>query len=162
MPEKSVREMSELERMHYSLAARTFHATVMGAAVLGMVAFLIGIGLYTYAVVNRYIAESFSTASSTAAIIQKVVDVEPLADEVMMQYRSLNAEEREQTGTEAYRERFAYITEREDYQALLSVLNDFLISSRLDAVYVAMYDEETSAMVYIADPSEEGQLMPCE
>ena len=47
MPEKSVREMSELERQHYSLAARTFHATVMGAAVLGLVAFLIGLGLYT-------------------------------------------------------------------------------------------------------------------
>ena len=162
MPEKSVREMSELERQHYSLAARTFHATVMGAAVLGLVAFLIGLGLYTYALVNRYIAETFNTASSTAAIVEKVVDVSPLAEEVMTQYRALNAEERGQTGTESYRERFAYITEREDYQELLSVLNDFLISSRLDAVYMAMYDEETSAMVYIADPSEEGQLMPCE
>lgn len=39
--------MSELERQHYSLAARTFHATVMGAAILGLIAFLIGLSLYT-------------------------------------------------------------------------------------------------------------------
>ena len=45
MPDNSVREMNALERKHYSLAARTFHATVMGAAILGLVALLIGLGL---------------------------------------------------------------------------------------------------------------------
>ena len=162
MPEKSVREMNEFERRHYSLAARTFHATVMGAALLGLVAFAIGLGLYTYALVNRFIAESFSTARSTAAIVEEVVDVRPLAEEVMAAYRAQSADARAQTGTEEYRERFAYIPEREDYQTLLSVLRDFQSAGELDAVYMAMYDAETGSMVYIADPSETDQLFPGE
>ena len=36
MPEKSVREMSELERKHYSLAARVFHAAALHSVILGL------------------------------------------------------------------------------------------------------------------------------
>ena len=45
MPEKTVREMTALERRHYSLEARMFHAVEMASAILGLVALLIGLGL---------------------------------------------------------------------------------------------------------------------
>ena len=55
MPEKTVREMTALERRHYSLEARMFHAVEMASAVLGLVALLIGLGLYLHALVcNLY------------------------------------------------------------------------------------------------------------
>ena len=38
MPEKSVREMNKYERLRYSLASRTFHTAIGGAAILGIVA----------------------------------------------------------------------------------------------------------------------------
>ncbi len=41
MPEKTVREMTALERRHYSLEARMFHAVEMASAVLGLVALLL-------------------------------------------------------------------------------------------------------------------------
>ena len=44
MPEKSVREMNELERAHYSLAARVFHAAAIHSVILGLICFLIGYG----------------------------------------------------------------------------------------------------------------------
>ncbi len=58
MAEKSVREMNELERRHYSLQGRVFRMTVLGSSILGIVAFLIGIGLYGYALTSQYIGES--------------------------------------------------------------------------------------------------------
>lgn len=51
MPEKTVREMTAMERKHYSLEARMFHAVEIASAVLGLVALLIGLGLYLYALV---------------------------------------------------------------------------------------------------------------
>jgi len=164
MPEKSVREMTELERKHYSLAARMFHAAVMGSVILGLVALAIGLGLYTFSLANNYISTSFNLSRNAAAILEKVVDIEPLADDVMESYRALSSEEREQTGTEAYRSRFASFTSRGDYEMIRSVLGEFLSSSDVSAVYLAMYDAETSAMVYIVDPDEDptAVLMPGE
>ena len=43
MPEKTVREMNEMERKHFSLAARVFHSALMSSIVLGLVALLIGL-----------------------------------------------------------------------------------------------------------------------
>ncbi len=153
MPEKSVREMSELERKHYSLAARTFHATVMTAVVLGLVALAIGLGLYTYALTNQYIAEAFQCSRSAVAILEKVVDVQPLANDVMTAYRSQS----EETDIDGF-------TKREDYLLIRSVLEDFGNSSNMDAIYLAMYDRDTSAMVYLVDPDEnpETQMLPTE
>ena len=61
MPEKTVREMNDRERLHYSLAARVFHSALMGSVVLGLVALLIGLGLYTNALVGQYIGEAFGS-----------------------------------------------------------------------------------------------------
>ena len=73
MPEKNVREMSALERRHYSLEARSFRTTVLGAALLGLVALAIGLGLYTYALVGQYVGESFGLARSTAMVVRIVI-----------------------------------------------------------------------------------------
>ena len=155
MPEKSVREMSDLERKHYSLAARTFHLTLFGAILLGICAELIGLGLYTYALVGQYIGESFGLARSTAAIINQVVELDDMSQTVMGTYASLTEEERAATGTEDYRARFAALTETEDYRMLMSILKEFHSSSDVYDLYIAMYDRESSAMVYFVDPDHD-------
>ena len=154
MPEKSVREMGRFERKHYSLEGRTFRAVIICAAILGLVAFLVGQGLYIYALIGQYVGETFGLAKSTAAIINNVADTGALSKDIMEIYRSMYEEERSGTGTEEYREKYRQITEREDYQRLRSYLRIVLDSSDVNDVYFACYDWESSAIVYLVDPDE--------
>ena len=54
MPEKSIREMNDFERLQNSLSARTFHAIVIICVVLSLAAVLFGFYLYTNSVRNQY------------------------------------------------------------------------------------------------------------
>ncbi len=155
MPEKSIREMNKLERQHYSLAARTFRATILGAIVLGAAALLIGLGLYVYALGGQYIGEAFNLSRTTAALMEQTVDVGPLAKEVAARYRALPAEKRAEVGESSYREVFADIAAREDYLYVRQFLSAFRKTSDVYDIYLAFYDRDTCAIVYIADPEED-------
>ena len=144
--------MTDLERKHYSLSARVFHAVIMGSVILGLVAFCIGMGLYTLALVHRNIDEAFNLTRSAGSILTKVSYVDPLIEEVLDVWDTMSQEERQETGSEAYRERFSSVQERSDWQTVLSVLNDFRESSDVNDIYLAMYERENSALVYLADP----------
>ena len=162
MPEKSVREMSWRERRMYSLEARTFWGSVIGSVIVGLVAFLIGLGLFAYALVGQYTGEAFGLCRSTAMVVENIVDVEDLTGDVMQIYKGLYREELEKTRTEEYQAHFAEIEEREDYQYLKEVLGEFLKTSDVNDLYVATYDASTSSLVMIADPdeSEESGFLP--
>lgn len=155
MPEKSIREMSDLERKHHSLEARVFHAALLGSAILGIVSLIIGLGLYSYALAGQYIGESFGLSRSTALVVTQITDVERLSDGVMDIYRSLSDAERADPEAESYLERFAHLTREEGYQTILPILREFRNSSDVFDLYLAMYDQDTGALVYIADPEEE-------
>ena len=154
--------MSARERKHHSLAARVFHSSLMGSIVLGLVALAVGLGLYTLAVSNRYISQAFSLSRSAAGIIEVAGDIRPLSDAVMTAYREQTDGERAQTMTDAYHARFSALAEREDYRLVRAILTNFSHSSDADAIYLAMYDRDTCAMVYLCDPDEnpETVMMP--
>ena len=151
MPEKSIREMNKYERMHYSLAARTFHAVVIGAVIIGLVTLLVGLGLYAVAVADQNITTAFGLTRNALAITEKVVDVRPLAMQVMEKYHAMSDEERAAVNESEDFSRFS-LDGDESYEMLMSILDDFKSSSDVFDVYVAMYDEQTSSLVYIADP----------
>ena len=152
MPEKTVREMSELEKRRYSLETRMFHTTLLGSVLVGLVAFVVGLGLYTVSLVDQYAVESFSLARSTAMVIDSVADVEPLADSVMKIYKELPETEHLKTGTYGYREHFSYLSRTEEYEYLRSVLAAFLESSDVSDLYIGMYDADSEALIYFVDP----------
>ena len=160
MPKKSVREMTMLERMRYSLSSRVFRAVLLGTVLLGVVCLLIGLSLYTIAVAGQNISTAFNLSRNASAILRKTVDTETLSREVMTRYRSLSDEERADPSSATYRAVFADLTEREDYKTIFSVLNDFKESSEVYDIYLAMYDSTTDAMVYIADPDPENPYEP--
>ena len=54
MPSKSVREMSKLEKAHYSLAAKMFHAILAMALIIGAAAVSFGFYLYVMALEREY------------------------------------------------------------------------------------------------------------
>ena len=68
MPEKSVRDMSERERRHRSLSARTFRSTLAGSVILGLVALAVGLGLYSIAMANQLVSEAFNLSRGAAVI----------------------------------------------------------------------------------------------
>ena len=160
MPRKSVREMTMLERMRYSLSSRVFRAVLLGTVLLGVVCLLIGLSLYTIAVARQNISTAFNLSRNASAILHKTADTETLSREVMTRYRSLSEEERADPSSEAYKAVFADLTEREDYKTIFSVLTDFKESSEVYDIYLAMYDSENNAMVYISDPDTKNPYEP--
>ena len=152
MPKKSVREMTKLERMRHSLSSRVFRAVLLGSVLLGVVCLMIGLSLYSIAVARQNISTAFNLSRNASAILHKTADTETLSREVMTRYRSLSEEERADPSSETYRAVFADLTEREDYKTILSVLSDFKASSEVYDIYLAMYDSQNNAIVYIADP----------
>ena len=159
MPDKSVRDMTERERAHHSLASRVFHASLMGSLLLGLVAMLVGLGLYTNALVGQYIAEAFGLSSSTALVVSQVVDTARMADAVMDIYRSLSEEERAQVGSPAYSERFSQLKAEPEYESLTNLLRRFKETSNVEDLYLAVYDRETCAIIYVCDPEQRPGLV---
>ena len=159
MPEKSVREMTRKEKIHYSLEAKTFRTSLMGSVILGFLALLIGLGAYTYAMVQEHVSISTESVNTARGIARQVLEIEPLCEEVRRIYDGLSPEEREKSGEQAYREKFAALTKREDYQILRKVLVDFATSSAISDIYVAFIDQERNALVMLCDPIEANGFM---
>jgi len=148
------------DRKIHSLSAKVFRMILTGTIVLGLILLLIVLALYSLAVANQYIATSYNLSSSAFRVLQSQGSVEPLCNEIMGRYRAMTEAERAEVDSEAYEARFADITEREDYKSIRTTLGYFLESSDVYDIYLAMYDRDTSALVYFADPSEEDVALP--
>ncbi len=155
MPEKSVREMNRFERRQHSLSARVFHAALKGAFFLGFVAMLIGLGLYTAALIWQYAGDASDLSRSCSLVLEKVKGADVLSEEVLRIYHGMSEEERLDTGSEAYYENYRELAETETFRLILSVLRDFHISGNVDDIYIAMYVREPSRLITIADPATE-------
>lgn len=164
MPVKSVREMNRVERRHYSLPAKLFRATATGCILLGLVVLILGLGLYSYTLSGQIIQHAFEVTASASSSVTHGADAVSLANEVMTVYRGLRDEERQLTGTDGYRDLYSSIdmSAGSDYDILVHMLSGFMHDSDITYIYLAMYDEETCAMVYIADPDPEAPMLPGE
>lgn len=156
---KNLREMNEMERKHSSLAARVFHITIVGSFLFGLIILVIGIGLYSGSIAKQYISTSFNMSRNAGIFLQRLVEFEPYAEEVMDAYRSQTEEERQENRSETYIARFRHFESDPAYLSMQTVLGDFGTTNTgvkcdVDAIYLVMYDEETSAMVYLADPDK--------
>lgn len=158
MPKKSVRDMTKQERRRHSLSGRMFRSVLFGSVMLGLICLLIGLSLYTVAVAKQDISTAFNLSRNAAAVLNKTTDTETLSREVMERYRSLSDEERADPYSEEYTAHFTDIYDREDYRKIFSVLSDFQDSSDVFAIYLAMYDKKTDAIVYIVDPVSDPDL----
>ena len=164
MPEKSYREMNKRERRRYSLSARTARSVWINSIVLGLVALVIGVVLYAMAVGQQYIKVAFSLSRQTSILVRLANGerTSEMADEVMRLYRSLSPAEREKQGSPEYRALFMNVEESDSYAALRSILQETLSGNDVYDVYLAMYDEDSCAMVYMVDPEEKDHMNPGE
>ena len=152
MPEKSVREMGALERRHYSLASRVWRSLITMSAILAVIAIAVGFVAHGYAVLNKELAVAYNYASSVVLLLDDEADIASLSEGAMSTYASLTPEQRDQVGTLEYRERFLNADNNSTYYRTLSILDKLEGNEGFDYVYLAMYDRDTCAVVYIADP----------
>ena len=148
-----------------SLAAKTVRSTVLSCLLFGAIVLLVGLGFYSYTVSKQYIKHAFETASHASMSVSHGTDSRGLADNVMRIYRGLSEEQRQTVGTEEYRTLFSEIDtgKGSSYETLIHILTTFLDDGdEIFDVYLAMYDTETSTMVYIVDPETEDRLYPGE
>ena len=157
MPKKTIKEMSERERRHHSLEAKTFHAVLMGSLILGIVALLMGLSLYAYTLGSQYINEAYELTKNAEGVIENVGDVRDICNETLDIYHSLSDEERAVQDDE-YFARFDSVTQSEVYPRVIDFLLEYYASSDVNDIFIAMYDEETQALVYVADPDDKRPL----
>ena len=134
---------------------------LVGLLVLSAIMLLIGQGMYSVSITKYYVDESFSMTKSAASMVTKVTNVEKLSNQGMDIYRSLPKEEREKRGTVEYQRHFSEILNSQDYRVLNKVMEKFSESSAINDVYIACYDKETKAIVYVCDPEDNpGSVCP--
>ena len=156
-------DFSAFDRRQYSLTGRVFHATFFGSIILGLIVLVIGLGLYIYALVGHYIAQSYSLSCCAASICEKIADVGEFSDSIMNRYYALSESELSTVGTESYSNRFSDFKETQAFKDIHSILSDFLNSGDVEAVYLANYDEKAGRIIYLVDPDVPGEaLLPGE
>ena len=147
-----------------SLTTRTVRTTMISCLLLGVIALVIGLIVYTTTMIRQNVRHAFETASHARFSATHGADSISLAKEVMGIYRSLTPQQRELmlTDPEAYRAFYSSIDtavgEGGTWDVLINLLDTFVID--VDDVYLGMYDEETNALVYIANADDEIILYP--
>ncbi len=144
-----------------SLSAKTARAAVISAGILMLVALVIGLSIYTGAVVRRYTRQAFDMATyARMAIMNVPQDPVMLAEDTLEVYHGMTEEERMQTGTEEYRDRFeeVMVKHRDVLAVDYRILVHFFNSGEVYDVYMAMYDESTGALIYLIDPQAEAHF----
>lgn len=114
--------------------------------------------MYSVAVARQDISTAFNLSRSASSIVYKAAGTESLSREVMNRYRALSESERADPSSASYQAHFADLTQRDDFVMIRSVLSDFKESSDVYAIYLAMYDAESDAIVYIVDPETDPDL----
>ena len=143
-----------------SLSARTIRYTVLGCVLFGLIAELIGVSLYGTALSGEYIQHAFDTAASVSNSVQRGADSIGLAQAVMEVYNSLTPEQRAQTGTPEYSAYYSHLdtSKGSAHDILIHMLGGYINSTDVSDVYLAMFDLENGALVYMVDPQEENQF----
>ena len=135
-----------------SLAEKVTVMSVAGALTIGFVGLLVGLYIYAGNLFDKFVSDTFELTGTAKQVSMNFAEPESLAAEVVRIYRGLSEEERSGTGSDAYHDCFGKITESGDYQTLYKVLHDFSVLNDVDDVYFAVYDRDTSALIYIVDP----------
>ena len=153
MDGKEIVKTNRQEKQRRSLAVKAVRASLRSCILLGMVALILGLLIFGNTLVQRSISRATETAGKASVSAAKGADSIGLSKEIMDVYRSLTPEQRAKTGTEEYKAYFsgldAVSRKGGPHDTLIHMLRNFVID--VDYVYQAMFDPETSALVYIAD-----------
>ena len=136
---------------------------MLGFLALCLISLITGLSIYAYDLFDQYITNASNIAHyASMSALNGSADPTGLAKSVMEIYRGMSGEERLETGTPKYRSNFVELQKTRDYGVLINTLGEILKFSNVYDVYLAMYDQETQALVYIADPGTDYPMYPGE
>lgn len=159
MGNKAKKEKKNKKKKQRSLQGRVFRISLLGGLILGVVSLLIGLVIYSLVLFDQYTTLAFNLSQNTSTIVDDVVDIADLTDHVSSIYHGLTEEEKSNPDTEEYLNRYAEVTQREDYKKLIELLGEYTVTNNVDDMYVVMYDDDTDACIYIADPEKDPELV---
>ena len=143
---KSVREMNKIERKKNSLAAKVFNASAVHSLILGLICFVIGLGMYMNASMQETMKEAYDNAYESLESLKNEVDPGKYSKRTMEIYKEHSNEKAD----ESYYAYFDEINNDEDYQRMLEILR----SERTDEMsdfFFAVADEKKGKLVIVAD-----------
>lgn len=156
-----------MKKKQHSLSVKTINSTVISCIIFGLIIQIVALSFFAVSITKQYIQTADTTVRQVRMSVKHSIDSTDYFDQVMDTYRSLSNEQREMVGSAEYRQFFSGIdTESKGgvYDVLLHMLEgtlSFHNQNDISDVYLAMYDRETSAMVYLIDPDKEtNRLMP--
>ncbi len=161
---KDTNEKSRSGKKQLSISRKALITTLMSCIIFGLVSQIIALAFYGVSLTNQYIDFATSVALQAQQSAVKGTDAAGLSNDVMEIYRSLSDEERQKTGTAGYRALYSDLTKEKggSYDVLWHMLKGVLSFNNIYDVYIAMYDRDTEAIVYIVDPLVDGDsdMMP--
>ncbi len=152
MPAKSVREMNKYERMHYSLEAKAFRMVSRILSIFVLISLFMSLGLYLTEMIAQLATSAVLMTNSAYTTLDQTFDLEKLASDVLEVYRSIPEEVRKNQDSAEYRAYFSELEKDSKYSMLESVLGQFRDSANVADVYMEVFDSDTKAGIYFAEP----------
>ena len=150
----TVPEVKEIKAGRVSLSTKTAQIAVVGGFVMIFVALGIGLILHLRSLINQYTGHAFDVSTYACLDLMDEVDAGSLGEEMMTIYRGLSDEDRNKMGTDEYKAFFSSMEEEKG--EVLHFINEdlkrYIESGEVDDVYLAMFDKDTNALVYLVDP----------
>lgn len=158
MPDKS--DKAGAKKKYHSLSAHVFRIILFGSFIVGTLMLIAGLATFVYTSGYRTIANAMDLTKKSRDTIVNEIDPTVYGREVLEIYKSLSDEERAGVGTKEYYEKFRKVTQDKGYKRLKYILSDYMETGLADDLYYGVYDEETSSLIYVADPAKGEDACP--
>lgn len=158
MPKKSIREMNIFERTRYSLSSKLFHAIVIFAVILSVIAVAFGFYLYSDSVRDQYSKVAQNIARSSYVLFSQERGSH-FIDEVLEIYENNKPQSTEESLDKEYRKLYKGI-ENIEFSNLREVLFRIQLENDVDSIYIGIYDRNTKNMVFVMDSDHSSFYCP--
>ena len=150
--------MTALERMHYSLASRMFHAILIMALVISAAAVSFGFYLYTMALNREYKEDTWHTSKTAAAVVDETAYVEKYVD-ILKQFDALPEVSKDDGSNGAYLKQMAK-QEDETFKEIQEKLLEIQNESGGASAYVAAIDPAAKRRIFLVDSDPTDTFCP--
>lgn len=158
MPTKSVREMNNLERVHYSIRSRTFKMILACTLIISISAIAFGIVLYSISVRNQYITIAHNIAKLPTMLFDEE-ESKTFTEPVMKSYYDLAGTPGCAENSDDYLSNFEpFYTE--EYQGVRERLYEIEQKNDVSSVYLGAIDLKNKRLVYLIDSDHSDTYCP--
>ncbi len=158
MPTKSVREMNNLERAHYSIRSRTFKMILACTLIISISAIAFGIVLYSISVRNQYITIAHNIAKLPMMLFDEE-ESKTFTEPVMKSYYDLAGTPGCAENSDDYLSNFEpFYTE--EYQGVRERLYEIEQKNDVSSVYLGAIDLKNKRLVYLIDSDHSDTYCP--